>query len=141
MLGEGTLGEDVPGEDAAGVWDGVLASAGAALGAGMGMGSGMGALTSRLKRGLSTAVSDGVGVWARTTPAGPGAGMWAMVPSSRPRRRMVMVAGRSAWPTRLGMETCWGPRLWVTRTAQARRTVVPDSGDWAMMVPTGTVAE
>ena len=53
----------------------------------------------------------------------------------------VMVAGRSGWPMRLGMETCWAPRLSVMRTANWRRTVVPGMGDWPMTVPGGTVAE
>ena len=54
---------------------------------------------------------------------------------------MVMVAGRSVWPMRLGMETCWPPRLSVTRTIHSRRTVDPGAGDCAMTLPAGTAAE
>ena len=102
--------------------------------------SGMGSLRRRLMRGAVDSGGVGAaGVWARTTPGSPGAGMWAMAPSSRPRRRMLMVAVRSVWPMRSGMATCWAPRLSVTRTTHSRRTVAPGAGDWARMWPGGDV--
>ena len=48
-----------------------------------------------------------------------------MLPSSSPRRRMLISAARSLPPTRSGMTTRCGPMLSATRTRQPRRTCSP----------------
>ena len=61
----------------------------------------------------------------------------AMAPTSKPRRRILMLAARSLWPITLGMAMRWGPRLSATRTCQPRRTWLPAGGSWDRIFPSG----
>ena len=62
-----------------------------------------GAATSKLIFGAETPLAFGGGACARTWPSGAsGNCICAMAPTSRPRRRMLMLATRSLWPMTIG---------------------------------------
>src|SRR6266851_5301990 len=99
-----------------------------------------GSATSKLIFGAETPLALGGGACDKIRPSGAsGNRICAIAPTSKPRRRMLMLAMRWLWPITLGISTRCGPRLSATRTCQPRRTWLPARGTWERIFPSGTM--